>query len=219
LAQSGYKTRNSDGWLVNDETGRVLSFEIPIQKNREYMVTPVQQMLKEYGIDMQIKFIDYNTMIKNVNARNFNLASLGYTGLIYPNPEGTLRSSLADRKDNNNVWGFKSDRVDELLDEYDICFDQSRRIEIVREIDGIFHETHPIAYGIVRNYARIMWWDKFKYPDWMLTRYGGEHWDIFNYWWYDEEKNNLLNDAIEQDKQLPLKPIDMKYWPNYLSNN
>ena len=219
LAQSGYKTRNSDGWLVNDETGRVLSFEIPIQKNREYMVTPVQQMLKEYGIDMQIRFIDYNTMIKNVNARNFNLASLGYTGLIYPNPEGTLRSSLADRKDNNNVWGFKSDRVDEFLDEYDICFDQSRRIEIVREIDGIFHETHPIAYGIVRNYARIMWWDKFKYPDWMLTRYGGEHWDIFNYWWYDEEKNNLLNDAIEQDKQLPLKPIDMKYWPNYLSNN
>ena len=219
LSASGYSKRNDDGWLVHDKTGQVLSFEIPIQKGREYMVTPVQQMLKEYGIDMQIKFIDYNTMIKNVNARNFKIASLAYSGLVYPNPEGTLRSSLADQTDNNNVWGFKSARVDELLDEYDICFDQKRRIDIIREIDGIFHETHPIAYSIARNYARIMWWDKFSFPDWMLTRYGGEHWDIFKYWWFDETKNNTLNDAMEKNKNLNLKPIDMKYWPEFLSKN
>ena len=219
LAQSGYRNRNSDGWLVHEQTGKVLSFDIPIQKGREYMVTPVQQMLKEYGIDMQIKFIDYNSMIKNVNARNFKIAVLGYTGLIYPNPEGSLRSTLADQKDNNNVWGFKSDRVDELLDEYDICFDQNRRVEIIREIDGLFHETHPIAYSIARNYSRIMWWDRYSYPEWMLTRYGGEHWDIFSYWWYDEDKDKTLNNAIEQNINLPLEPIDMKYWPDFLSNN
>ena len=183
------------------------------------MVTPVQQMLKEYGIDMQIKFMDYNTMIKNVNARNFQLASLAYTGLKYPNPEGSLRSTLADQNDNNNVWGFKSKRVDELLDEYDLCFDQNRRVEIIQEIDGIYHETHPIAYGISRGYSRLMWWDKFGYPDWMLGRYEGEHWDAFIYWWYDEEKDQELKEAMKNGKQLPLKPIDMKYWPNYLINN
>ena len=64
LKEAGYTTRNSDGWLVHSETNRVLSFEIVIQKTSAYMVTPVQQMLKEYGIDMQIKFMDYNTMIK-----------------------------------------------------------------------------------------------------------------------------------------------------------
>ena len=84
------------------------------------MITPVQQMMKEYGIDMQIKFVDYNTMIKNVNARNFSVCMLAYSGLIYQNPESSHRSSLADMNDNNNVWGFKSERVDEILDEYDI---------------------------------------------------------------------------------------------------
>ena len=39
------------------------------------------------------------------------------------------------------------------------------------------------------------------------------------YWWFDETKNNTLNDAIEHKKNLPLKPIDMKYWPDYLSKN
>ena len=183
------------------------------------MVTPVQQMLKEFGMDMQIKFMDYNTMIKNVNARNFNVCLLNYTGLVYPNPEGSLRSTLADQNDNNNVWGFKSERVDELLDEYDICFDQKRRIEIIQEIDGIFCDVHPIAFAIARNYSRMMWWDKFDYPDWMLSRYVGEFWDAFEYWWYDDEKNRVLNESMKSGETLPIKPIDMKYWPTYLVNN
>ena len=219
LKEAGYTSRNSDGWLVHETSNKVLSFEIVIQKTSAYMVTPVQQMLKEYGIDMQIKFIDYNTMIKNVNARNFNVCLLAYSGLVYPNPEGSLRSTLADQNDNNNVWGFKSPRVDELLDEYDICFDQQRRIEIIREIDGIFSDVHPIAFSIARNYSRMMWWDKFGYPEWMFSRYVGEYWDSLYYWWYDKEKDNTLKEAIEKGSSLPLKPIDMKYWPDYLSKN
>jgi len=219
LNEAGYSKRNSDGWLVHDVTGKVLSFEIVIQKTSAYMVTPVQQMLKEYGMDMQIKFMDYNTMIKNVNARNFNVCMLAYSGLVYPNPEGSLRSTLADQNDNNNVWGFKSERVDELLDEYDICFDQKRRIEIIQEIDGIFCDVHPIAFSIARNYSRMMWWDKFNYPDWMLSRYVGEFWDAFYYWWYDDEKSNVLNESMKNGETLPIKPIDMKYWPTYLVNN
>ena len=219
LKASGYTKRNDDGWLVQEETGRILSFEIAIQKTSAYMVTPVQQMMKEYGIDMQIKFMDYNTMIKNVNARNFNICVLAYSGLIFPNPEGSLRSELADQNDNNNVWGFKSDRVDKLLDEYDICFDQKRRIEIIQEIDGIFGEVHPIAFSIARNYSRMMWWDKFSYPEWMLSRYVGEYWDAFYYWWIDDQKVEQLSDAMENSKELPKVPIDMKYWPEYLVKN
>ena len=219
LKASGYTERNDDGWLVQKETGRILSFEIAIQKTSAYMVTPVQQMMKEYGIDMQIKFMDYNTMIKNVNARNFNICVLAYSGLIFPNPEGSLRSELADQNDNNNVWGFKSDRVDDLLDEYDICFDQKRRIEIIQEIDGIFGEVHPIAFSIARNYSRMMWWDKFSFPNWMLSRYVGEYWDAFYYWWIDDQKVEQLSDAMENSKELPKVPIDMKYWPDYLIKN
>ena len=218
LAEAGYTSRNSDGWLVHEETGKVLSFTIITQKTSAYMITPVQQMLKEYGMDMQIQFIDYNTMIKNVNARNFNVCMLAYSGLIYPNPESSLRSTLADQEDNNNVWGFKSARVDELLDEYDICFEQQRRIEIIQEIDGIFNEVHPIGFSIARNYSRLMWWDKFGYPDWMLSRYVGEYWDTLYYWWIDDEKARNLDDAMENDKKLPIMPIDMKYWPQYLEN-
>ena len=218
LNEAGYTSRNGDGWLVHNESGRVLSFELSLPKTYEYMATPVQQMLKDYGIDMQIKFVDYNTMIKNVNERNYTVAMLAYGGLVYPNPETSLKSELADQNDNNNVWGFKSDRVDELLIEYDICFDQDRRVEIIREIDGIFTDEHPTAWSIVRNYQRILYWDKFGFPEWMFTRYIGEFWSIFPYWWMDEEKAAGLKNAIDNNKKLPPAPLDMKFWPEYLKN-
>lgn len=219
LKEAGYTKRNEDGWLVHESSGKVLSFQLDLPKSNAYMATPVQQMLKEYGIDMQIKFVDYNTMIKNVNERNFSICYLAYSGLVYPNPETSFRSTLADKDNNNNVWGFQSERVDELLDEYDICFDQERRIEIIQEIDGIVGDVHPTAYGIARNYIRTMWWDKFGYPDWKLSRYVGEYWDIFYYWWIDEDKASQLDNAVANGEQLDVLPLDMTYWPEYLKNH
>jgi ABC-type transport system substrate-binding protein len=219
LKEAGFTNRNIDGWLTHEESGRVLSFELSLPKTYEYMATPVQQMLKEYGLDMQIKFVDYNTMIKNVNERNYQVAMLGYGGLIYPNPETSLKSELADQNDNNNVWGFKSDRVDELLQEYDTCFDQKRRIEIIQEIDGIFSDVHPTAWSIVRNYQRILYWDKFGFPDWMFTRYQGDFWDVFRYWWMDENKIEQLVKAKSSGEKLPKAEMDMKFWPEYLERH
>ena len=34
-----------------------------------------------------------------------------------------------------------------------------------------------------------------------------------------DPKDSNLKDAIETGKSLPVKPIDMKYWPTYLSEN
>ena len=65
----------------------------------------------------------------------------------------------------------------------------------------------------------MMWWDKFGYPEWMLSRYVGEYWDAFYYWWIDEDVQERLTTAMKDDRELDLKPIDMKYWPDYLKNN
>ena len=216
LNEAGYTKRNREGWLVHEETGRVLKFEIAIQKGSAYMVTPVQQMLKDYGIDMQIKFMDGNTMWKNLMERNFTIYMQAWGGLVFPNPETSLHSSLADKSNNNNISGFKNERVDALLDEYDECFNQQRRIEIIREIDSIYSDIHPAAWGIARNYWRLLFWDKFDYPEWMLGRYVGEHWDVFKFWWIDPEKEARLEEAMTKGESLPQGELDVLFWPEYL---
>ena len=53
--------------------------------------------------------------------------------------------------------------------------------------------------------------NKFGYPDWVHSRYGGEFWDAFTYWWYDEASAKLKS-AMSNDQDLPIDPIEIK-WP------
>ncbi len=63
LEMAGFTEKNSEGILINSE-GIPLSFEIHTQNYLTYMVTPVQNMLKQYGIDMQIVNMDATTSWK-----------------------------------------------------------------------------------------------------------------------------------------------------------
>ncbi|MBT4035541.1 MAG: hypothetical protein HOB84_02015 [Candidatus Marinimicrobia bacterium] len=218
LKAAGYTSRNDEGWLVHED-GRILRFEIAIMKGVDYMVTPVQQMMKEYGIDMQIKYIDGNANWKNLMERNFTLFMQNWTGLVFPNPETSLHSSLADQNNNNNIGGFKNARVDELLEEYDVTFDQARRVEIIREIDGIYSGIHPAAWGIARNYQRVLFWDKFGYPEYMVGRYTGDYRTVFTHWWFEDDKGKALEEAMANGSDLSKGEIDVMYWPEYLKAN
>ena len=45
LKEAGYSKRNSDGWLVNDESGKCFLLRLS-SKTSAYMVTPVRKCLK-----------------------------------------------------------------------------------------------------------------------------------------------------------------------------
>ena len=161
---------NKKNLEILQKTGKELSFTVEVNKSVEYRITPMQQILKEYGLDMQIKFVDSTTRWKNLMDRNFTIDFQAWGGLVYPNPETSLKSSLADMKNNNNITGFKSERVDELLPLYDTEFDHNERAKIIQEIDGIYSEEHPAAWGLSREPpVRLLFWNKFGYPDsWIL---------------------------------------------------
>ena len=213
LKEAGYENRNSEGILIHNDSGRPLSFNIDIRKPSEYRVTPMQQILKQYGIDMQIKFIDATTRWKNLMDRNFTIDFQAWGGLVFPNPETSIKSTLADKKNNNNITGFKNDRVDELLDLYDVEFDQQKRIELIREIDGIYSDVHPAAWGMSRLVPeRLLFWNKFGFPEYMLTKYSGNYSDILVHWWFDDESKKELEEAMTKNVNLDLGNIEHTYW-------
>ena len=213
LEEAGYEERNEDGFLFHKETKQVLSFTIEINKSIDYRVTPMQQILKQYGIDMQIKFIDRTTRWKNLMDRNFTIDFEAWGGLIYPNPETGYKSILADQNNNNNIYGFKSDRVDELLPLYDTEFDHAKRVEIIQEIDSIITESRHSALGLSREPPiRILYWDKFGYPDYMLSKFGGRSEDILYHWWFDEKKASDLENAMQSGAPLEIGDMNHTFW-------
>ncbi len=213
LAEAGWKERNADGWLVKD--GKPFQIEIGIDKGAEQVVTPFQQMLKENGIDLQIKFVDQGASWKALMDRSFTIFYMAWGGTGYPNPETMFNSKLADEKDNTNVYGFKNKRVDELCKQYDQEFDRKKQIEIIREIDGIVWEELPFLLSHYAPYERLLFWNRFGYPEYVLSRYVGDYKDIFTYWWFDPEKVAALDAAQKNNTTLPVGEVEIKYWESF----
>lgn len=213
LAEAGWKERNAEGWLVKDGKPFVVEFGIPQVLERIY--TPFQQELKKVGIDLRLKFQDGNTLFKMAMERNFLLFHANWSGLIFPNPETSYHSRLADQNNNNNLSGFKDPRVDRLLAEYDKAFDHEERVRIIREIDKIIQETKPMILWWYAPFRRILYWNKFGHPDYYFPRTSDYDTAVLAYWWYDPDKAAALEEAMRTGKSLPVGEVEVRYWPEY----
>ena len=48
---------------------------------------------------------------------------------------------------------------------------------------------------------RLLYWNKFGYPDYMLTKYSGSYSDILIHWWFDDSNKADLSEAIEANSK------------------
>ncbi len=211
LAEAGWKERNDQGWLI-DKDGKVFELTLEFgQKGMERIFTVIQEDFYKAGIKLELKLIDYRTLLKKIEERNFQLHFQSWTAIIFPNPESSWMSEMADQKNNNNLPGFKNARVDELCKEYNVTFERKRQIEIIREVDALIFNDHPYALGWYANYNRILYWNKFGCPKGHFTRVG-DYVDIPAYWWFDSEKDAALQNAIKTNSKLPTGELVDDYW-------
>ncbi len=213
LWAAGFKDRNDDGYLV-DEKGRVL--EVTLQyayQSWERIWLVVKEDYEDAGIRFNLKLIDPSTLIKNVWERNFSIVFWSWTGLLFPNPETSWRSSLADKTQNNNLPGFKSQEVDELLKRYNVVLDREEQKKIIRKVDSLIFKEYPYALGWYANYDRILYWRKFGHPESYFSKIGDlPQAQVMAFWWFDPEKEKELEEARRNGASLPQGPEEVRYW-------
>ena len=210
LAEAGWKDRGSDGILVKD--GKPLRLTLTwYSPLTEKFLTSFKESCKQVGVEVVLDRTNPETMWKNLMERKFQMASMAWGALVFPNPETSMHSSLADKNDNNNITGFKSERCDELFKKYDVAFTQEERRAIVREIDGLIYEQHPYVLAWYQPCQRVMYWNKFGMPDYGFHRVL-EWEDAFATWWVDPEKLKALKQARKNNTSLPIPPLENKYW-------
>ena len=211
LEEMGWTEKNSANYRVKGGKELKLSISYANPLSEQYL-TVYQEECKQAGIRIELQRLTPASAWKNVTEKEFELAVMGWSGLIFPNPETSLHSSLADKKSNNNISSFKSERVDELLVAYDREYDLDRRIEIIREIDGIVFNAHPFVLSWYEPWEPLAFWNKFGMPEW-----GGQRtlmYDEFIHcWWVDPEKEKNLEDA-KKDKSItmPKGELENHYW-------
>lgn len=147
LAQAGWKEKNRDGILVKD--GKPFKFTILTnQGNQQRLMTAqiVQQRLRQVGIDVKIRIVEWAAFLKEfVNKGNFEVVLLAWSISQDPDMYDVWHSSKTNPGELNFV-GFKNAEVDRLLVEGRGTFDIGKRTRAYFRIQEILADEQPYTF-------------------------------------------------------------------------
>ena len=145
LKEAGYE-RNPAGILVKD--GKPFEFEILTNQNKQREMTAVlvQRRLKEIGIDVKIRVLEWASFINRfIKTGDFKAVVLGWSLSLDPDQFNIWHSSQQGPGQFNFV-GYENPRVDELLELGRRELDNDKREEIYHEFSKLLLEDSPIVY-------------------------------------------------------------------------
>ena len=162
LEEAGWRDEDGDGILEKD--GVEFSFTIITnQGNNERRMTAeiMQRRLKEVGIDLRIKIIEWSTFVSEfIDKRRFDAVLLGWSLSLDPDMYDIWHSSKTMQGEFNFV-GYSNPEVDRLLLEGRRQFDQAERKKIYQRIHEILYEEQPYLFLYVPLSLPIIH-DRFK---------------------------------------------------------
>ncbi|NLV91112.1 MAG: peptide ABC transporter [Firmicutes bacterium] len=147
LAEAGWKP-GRDGILQKDGMRLELELLVPEgSRANEQMALLFQQNMADLGIKINLVFMEFNAAVDRVDAREFDMFTMGWSLSVDPDPYGIWHSS--------SVWndpGFFNERSDELIEMGREETDPEKRKEIYAEWQRVINYELPdifLSYGVV----------------------------------------------------------------------
>jgi len=146
LKEAGYTDHDGDGIL--DKDGRPLAFEILTNQNkqREMSATLIQRRLKDIGIDVKIRVLEWASFIgRFIKTGDFDVVLLGW-GLGLEPDQYNIWHSSQQAPGQFNFIGYHNPEVDKLLEQGRLELNPDKRQEIYHQFAKILLEDSPIVY-------------------------------------------------------------------------
>ena len=145
LNAAGFSDANHDGIL--DKDGKPFSFEIlTTNKEREMSAVLIQHRLKEVGIEVHIRMLEWASFLgRFIEPREFDAIVLGWGLGLDPDQYNIWHSSQQGPKQFNFI-GYNNPQVDKLLEAGRLELDPDKRMKIYHEFSKILLEDSPIVY-------------------------------------------------------------------------
>jgi len=209
LDEAGWTRDPGTGKLVKD--GRPFRFKFLSRNGSDdKFLALFDHALRTCGIEMEIVRKDFAGWMRDMDGFNFDMTWANWSAIVFRNPETEWLSSEADRLGSNNVVGFKSDEVDEIIRAEKGMMTMAERNAAYRAIDALACAQCPYAFLWQTDETRLMYWNKFGMPDAVLGKFNDEE-SVLTYWWYDEDRAAELRRAMENHTCLPNVPERVVY--------
>ena len=127
----------------------------------------------------------------------------GRTTSFYPAVRQYLHTDFKETTNNNNIWGFGTERVDSLIQVYEQDLEFEDRLEAMHRIDEIVHDEAFYVPFWMAPYIRLAYWDYLRFPEFYLPRrtQGITDWMVY---WIDPDRRAALEEVMERGEALPM---------------
>jgi peptide/nickel transport system substrate-binding protein len=148
LDEAGWK-RGADGIREKDGVKFVFTMLIPTGATTEKAVQVLRENLKDVGITMTLKPLEWATYLTATQDHAFEACTAGMGVGTDPDSSKNLWKTEM-REKGRNVCGYANKRVDELYDLGQREFDHEKRRKIYQEIDKLIYDDQPLLFLFYR---------------------------------------------------------------------
>ncbi len=152
LAGAGWEDRDGDGWL--DKDGRSFSFTLLTNQGNEVRrqaAELIQRQLREVGVDVKIRIIEWSTFVHEfIEKRQFDAVLLAWSLGRDPDLYDLFHSSKIKPGEYNFI-GYANPAVDALLIEGRRTFDREARARIYHQVHRALYEDQPYTFLYVSD--------------------------------------------------------------------
>lgn len=165
LQKAGWVDSNKDGILDKMIDGIRLDFKFVLSyANKDY--EKVWQYLRDdyraVGIAMELKYQDFNLMMKAKDDLGFDALALSWSGGgIDPDPK-QLWHSDSSIKGGSNFVGYKNKEVDKLIDSGRMTLDRKKRLVAFEKAYQLVSEDNPYLFLFMDKYTYYVYVNRFS---------------------------------------------------------
>jgi peptide/nickel transport system substrate-binding protein len=143
LEEAGWKRK--DGVLERDGKPLRFTFIIPTQSDAiQRLGTIYQEELKQHGIEMDIKLLDWSTYVDRCRKHDFDMAAMSFQMEWDNDLTGIFHSKSIDGGQNFTSW--KNDGADYILEKARVEMDYDQRNALLRDLHAILHREQPYSF-------------------------------------------------------------------------
>jgi len=146
LKEAGFADTDGDGIIERD--GKPFAFEIVTNQNkeREKSAVLIQRRLKDVGIDVKIRAIEWASFISRfIKTGDFDVVVLGW-GLGLDPDQYNIWHSSQQAPGQFNFIGYNNPSVDKLLEQGRLELNPDKRMKIYHEFARVLLDDSPIVY-------------------------------------------------------------------------
>ncbi|RYZ79680.1 MAG: peptide ABC transporter substrate-binding protein, partial [Proteobacteria bacterium] len=137
LAKAGWKDTDKDGLLDKTVNGKKNSLRFTLihpNKDNEKYWTMYKEDLKKVGIEMEIKYLEWNSFLKILDEGNFDAVALAWGGGDITWDPKQIWHSASAVPGGSNFIAYKNPEVDKLIDEARLTVDEKKRKKLLNVV-------------------------------------------------------------------------------------